>query len=1036
MMSAYHGTDGDDTINASASSDLIDAGAGDDTINAGAGNDRVIGGAGNYSNTGGPGNDTFEWNPGDGSDTVYDNQGSNVLEIGEGVSAEATEISRVGNDLVVRMPDAEGSTVTIREWYDNGYYAHGENVQLAEIRFADGTRWTRAQVNAMMSAYHGTDGDDTINASASSDLIEAGAGDDTISAGAGNDRVIGGAGDDKIEGGAGNDTFVWNPGDGSDTVYDNQGSNALEIGEGVSAEATEISRVGNDLVVRMPDAEGSTVTVREWYNNGYYAHGDNVQLSEIRFADGTKWSRKDVNDIAAGVISPFSQIRPYEGKGGNDTLNGSDGDDVLIGRAGDDTLLGGNGDDTYKWNPGDGKDTIIDSQGANALVLGAGTAPSDVDILRVSDDLVFRMDSAGGERVVVKNWYNTAEYGADAQLSEVRFADGTTWSRADINAKTAILGGLEGDDTITGTPADDVIDGGVGNDTLYGAAGNDTLVGNLGDDRLEGGAGNDTYVWNPGDGNDTISDSSGTNALKIGGGVDPAGVRLAREGEGRSDAVFIMPEGERVTVEKWFSAAANQLSEVRFDDGTVWKKADVNAMTAILEGTGSAETITGTGSSDEIRGNAGDDTLSGAGGNDTLIGGTGADRLEGGAGNDTYVWNPGDGSDTVLDSSGTNALEIGEGVSPSDVTLLRSGAKYADLSFVMPDGGGVTVEKWLSGSSYQLSEVRFADGTVWTKADVNGMKAAIGGTESADAITGTSGNDAIYGLGGNDTLEGGSGNDSLSGGAGDDALNGDAGDDTLSGGAGTDRLEGGAGNDTYLWNPGDGDDTIYDNSGTNVLKIGEGADPAGLSLSKSGNSLVMQAGDGSLTLEDWYKGAKYQLASVEFADSTVWTKADVNDIAAGTKAPFSTAPAQTGAMSSGFIGDAGTEEALALLSSPSLSFESDPGSYIPDESGTDTFPASSSGADGGIESVSGTDWNGDPGLTAAGGTEASAPSDYGLALQDMEIAVAGLGFGTEEEGTAGEAPVHASAAYAPLAAAAAESSLGDYFSEEESRRSA
>jgi hypothetical protein len=39
----------------------------------------------------------------------------------------------------------------------------------------------------------------------------------------------------------------------------------------------------------------------------------------------------------------------------------------------------------------------------------------------------------------------------------------------------------------------------------------------------------------------------------------------------------------------------------------------------------------------------------------------------------------------------------------------------------------------------------------------------------------------------------------------------------------------------------------------------------------------MQVGDGSLTLEDWYKGTKYQLNSVGFADSPVWTKAGVND---------------------------------------------------------------------------------------------------------------------------------------------------------------
>jgi Ca2+-binding RTX toxin-like protein len=167
--------------------------------------------------------------------------------------------------------------------------------------------------------------------------------------------------------------------------------------------------------------------------------------------------------------------------------------------------------------------------------------------------------------------------------------------------------------------------------------------------------------------------------------------------------------------------------------------------------------LSGEAGDDVLYGGEDDDTLKGDAGNDTLTGGTGGDRLEGGAGNDSYIWNPGDGSDTIYDNSGTNILKIGEGIDPSDVTLYRSGTNNADLVFVMPDGGRVTVEKWLSGSTYQLSEIRFADGTVWTKADVNAKTAVIEGTESADAITGTSSNDEIYGSDGNDILKGGSG---------------------------------------------------------------------------------------------------------------------------------------------------------------------------------------------------------------------------------------------------------------------------------------
>jgi Cadherin domain/FG-GAP-like repeat/RTX calcium-binding nonapeptide repeat (4 copies)/Haemolysin-type calcium binding protein related domain len=69
-----------------------------------------------------------------------------------------------------------------------------------------------------------------------------------------------------------------------------------------------------------------------------------------------------------------------------------------------------------------------------------------------------------------------------------------------------ILVGGAGGDTIHGGAGFDFIDGGAGADTLYGEDGNDILRGGTGNDRLEGGAGNDTYVFNRGDGADTVYD--------------------------------------------------------------------------------------------------------------------------------------------------------------------------------------------------------------------------------------------------------------------------------------------------------------------------------------------------------------------------------------------------------------------------------------------------------------------------------------------------------------------------------------------------
>ena len=49
-----------------------------------------------------------------------------------------------------------------------------------------------------------------------------------------------------------------------------------------------------------------------------------------------------------------------------------------------------------------------------------------------------------------------------------------------------------------------------GNDILKGGTGQDFLVGGEGRDHIEGGSGSDTYIWNYGDGNDTIVETSDT----------------------------------------------------------------------------------------------------------------------------------------------------------------------------------------------------------------------------------------------------------------------------------------------------------------------------------------------------------------------------------------------------------------------------------------------------------------------------------------------------------------------------------------------
>jgi hypothetical protein len=62
----------------------------------------------------------------------------------------------------------------------------------------------------------------------------------------------------------------------------------------------------------------------------------------------------------------------------------------------------------------------------------------------------------------------------------------------------------------------------VGNDsknTLNGTANADVIIGNGGNDKLKGKAGDDLYIYHPGDGNDTITDTSGNDLLYLEDGI-------------------------------------------------------------------------------------------------------------------------------------------------------------------------------------------------------------------------------------------------------------------------------------------------------------------------------------------------------------------------------------------------------------------------------------------------------------------------------------------------------------------------------------
>jgi hypothetical protein len=159
------------------------------------------------------------------------------------------------------------------------------------------------------------------------------------------------------------------------------------------------------------------------------------RVESIKFADGTTWSATVLaaasffGSAGDDEVVGTSGNNVLSGRGGNDVLTGLAGNDRLDGGAGDDVLDGGTGNDTYVFGRGYGSDTVRDAGGTTDLIqFVAGTAPSDVAVLRSLNDLVLRINSTT-EKLTIPNWFSAPN------IESVKFADGTAWSIANLKSK-------------------------------------------------------------------------------------------------------------------------------------------------------------------------------------------------------------------------------------------------------------------------------------------------------------------------------------------------------------------------------------------------------------------------------------------------------------------------------------------------------------------------------------------------------------------------------------------------------------------------
>jgi Ca2+-binding RTX toxin-like protein len=675
------GGDGNDTITGGDGNDTLIGGNGNDVIAGGRGNDTALLGAGNDTFVWNPGDGSDVVEGQDGNDTLVFN-GANVNEkMDISANGRRVRLTRDVGNVVMDLNSIEQIAITARGGADNinvgdltGTGTKEVDVDLASTpgsNVGDGAAdsvtvngtnggdkiqvtgtggsvsVTGLAASVTLAGAEGVNDQLIIDALGGNDVITAaglaagsvqltidgGAGNDTITGSDGNDMLLGGDGNDTVIGGRGNDvaflgngndTFTWNPGDGSDVVEGQAGTDTLVFNGANVNEKIDISANGSRARLTR-DVGNVTMDL-----NGI----EHIQLATLGGADTVT-----VND-----------------------LTGTDVKQVAIDLSG--TPGSGKGDgqpDTVIVNGTNGGDTIS--------VVGSG---SSVLVNGLAAQVTVNGIDAGLDQLVVNGLA-----GSDVINASALHAGGVNLT----------LNGGDGDDIITGSAGNDIVNGGRGNDTALLGAGNDTFVWNPGDgsDVVEGQGGTDTLQFNGANVSEKIDISANGSRARLFRDVGNVTMDLNSV---EHINVVALGGADTITVNDLTGTGVNQVAidlSAAPGSGTGDGQADTVVINATngddvinitedngvvtVSGLATDVTISGFDTNDRlvINGLGGDDVINASGltgpiqliadggdGNDILIGSRGTDTLNGSAGDDILIGNG--GQDALNGGPGNNLI--------------------------------------------------------------------------------------------------------------------------------------------------------------------------------------------------------------------------------------------------------------------------------------------------------------------------------------------------------------------------------------------
>ena len=446
--------------------------------------------------------------------------------------------------------------------------------------------------------------------------------------------------------------------DYDDTLSGDTGANILLGGPG---DDTLAGGGGADLLLGGPGVD--TVTYQRNFSN----HGVRVDLAA------------GVADGASAEGDRLADIENLIGSSLDDKLYGTDESNRLWGSRGDDLLAGRGGADVFVFHQGDGQDTVTDFDPAEDrielhLYYGQRFDWQELDIRTDGADSVIRIDGNNSLRL---------RGVAPAELGEQHFffvgiARPAQTQTDDCDPGRTLVGGPDKDILVSG-PCADTLDGGgdyfdvvsyvesnrgviidlsekdadgystgsggyaegdrlINIEQIWGSRHNDELTGDDMSNGLWGLQGND--VLNGGPGSDLLIGGPGADTLD---GGDNHDFDVASYVESNRGVIIDLSEKDADGYSTGSGGYAEGDRLINIED--IWGSDHDDTLT----GDDDQNTLDGFKGNDILNGGPGADVLIGGPGADTLTGGPDNDILEGGANDDIFVFNSGDGSDTIFD---------------------------------------------------------------------------------------------------------------------------------------------------------------------------------------------------------------------------------------------------------------------------------------------------------------------------------------------------------------------------------------------------